>query len=509
MRKIFPFLLLCISSSILNAQSVGIGTTIPNAKAQLDVESINKGILIPRMTATQRTAIAPTAAEAGLMVYETTTNSFWFFNGSVWNQIGSGGVSPWTVSGSNVYNSNTGNVGIGLTSNINKKFTVKGDALFVYPGTTNVNLSLMANTNGVARINFIKPDSSVLGSVYTSDILDRLYLQQGTNTNQLVLHSNGFIGINMNGTPSEVLDIVGNIRSRDTIRADNDIEAGVDIRAGDDIIAAGTISGAAVNSTGVLTVTGNSVVGGTGFVNGEISTNTGITINNAAGTLSFRTAGDDKGFVQLSGDNLRVGTYGTNTNGKFVIRTGGGDRVHVDPNGNMGLGIADPLSKIHIASGSDAGLSSHGYLMLGPVTGSNLIFDNNEIIARTNGQTGSLILQNDGGSVRIGNVAVPGGYKFAINGKMVCEEVKVKLASSGWPDYVFADNYKLKPLQEIEKFIIQNKHLPNIPSAAEVEKNGIEVGDMQKRMMEKIEELTLYVIELEKKVNDLKNAREK
>jgi hypothetical protein len=56
----------------------------------------------------------------------------------------------------------------------------------------------------------------------------------------------------------------------------------------------------------------------------------------------------------------------------------------------------------------------------------------------------------------------------------------------------------------VEKFIAANKHLPNIPSAVEVEKNGIEVGDMQKRMMEKIEELTLYVIELEKQVNELK-----
>ena len=114
-------------------------------------------------------------------------------------------------------------------------------------------------------------------------------------------------------------------------------------------------------------------------------------------------------------------------------------------------------------------------------------------------------LHLDGTQVAIDAVlAGSPGYKLAVTGKIICEEVKVKLVSSGWPDYVFANDYKLRPLQEVEKFIQINKHLPNIPSAAEVEKNGIEVGDMQKRMMEKIEELTLYVIELQKQVDDLK-----
>lgn len=73
-------------------QSVGIGTTTPNASAQLDIVSTNKGILIPRMTAAQRSAIVSPAN--GLMVYETTTNSLWVFNGTVWVQQGSGGASP-------------------------------------------------------------------------------------------------------------------------------------------------------------------------------------------------------------------------------------------------------------------------------------------------------------------------------------------------------------------------------------------------------------------------------
>ena len=88
---------------------------------------------------------------------------------------------------------------------------------------------------------------------------------------------------------------------------------------------------------------------------------------------------------------------------------------------------------------------------------------------------------------------------------MICEEVKVKLQSSGWPDYVFSASHNLPSLKDLDKFIQANKHLPNIPSAAEVEKNGLELGDMQKRMMEKIEELTLYIIQQQKELDVLKH----
>ncbi len=114
-------------------------------------------------------------------------------------------------------------------------------------------------------------------------------------------------------------------------------------------------------------------------------------------------------------------------------------------------------------------------------------------------------IQLDGTQVAIGAVVpAASAYRLTVGGKIICEELKVKLVSSGWPDYVFDKKYKLKSLPDVEKFIAKNNHLPNIPSAKEVEKNGIEVGDMQKKMMEKIEELTLYIIDLQKQVDTLK-----
>jgi hypothetical protein len=175
------------------------------------------------------------------------------------------------------------------------------------------------------------------------------------------------------------------------------------------------------------------------------------------------------------------------------VRVNGQERMNISPEGTMNL-----------VNGQDASLTSNGHLMIGSTAGSNLVIDNNEIISRSNGLASTLILQNDGGSVRIGNVAVPAGYKFAINGKMLCEELRVKLASS-WPDYVFQKNYKLLPLNQLRNFVKVNKHLPNIPSAIEVEKEGIAVGEMQKKLVEKVEELTLYILQLEERLNQLEN----
>ncbi len=93
-------------------------------------------------------------------------------------------------------------------------------------------------------------------------------------------------------------------------------------------------------------------------------------------------------------------------------------------------------------------------------------------------------------------------HKLSVKGSVRCQEVVVELAN--WPDYVFDKKYKLSPLSYVENYINKYHHLPNIPSAFEIEQNGSHLGDMQKKMMEKIEELTLYMIELSKENQSLK-----
>jgi|GEM_PF-1233066 len=132
----------------------------------------------------------------------------------------------------------------------------------------------------------------------------------------------------------------------------------------------------------------------------------------------------------------------------------------------------------------------------------NAANDDGKLILRSNGVNRMYI--NDNGDIVMGSttVAPKAGYKLSVDGKVVCEELLVQL--SPWPDYVFKPEYKLASLLEIEQFILKNNHLPGIPTAAEVESEGLNVGQMQQLMMEKIEELTLHMIDLKKENDALK-----
>jgi hypothetical protein len=88
------------------------------------------------------------------------------------------------------------------------------------------------------------------------------------------------------------------------------------------------------------------------------------------------------------------------------------------------------------------------------------------------------------------------------NGRIGCKEVEVTLAS--WPDYVFEEDYDMLPLSELEQYIQENKHLPEVPSAAEVIETGVNLGEMNALLIRKVEELTLYILDLQKQINELK-----
>lgn len=96
------------------------------------------------------------------------------------------------------------------------------------------------------------------------------------------------------------------------------------------------------------------------------------------------------------------------------------------------------------------------------------------------------------------------GYKLAVAGNAIAEEVKVAQVEN-WPDYVFKEDYDLKSLEEVEQHIKEKSHLPEIPSEEEVAENGVNLGEMNAKLLQKIEELTLYLIEQNKEIQQLKN----
>lgn len=128
---------------------------------------------------------------------------------------------------------------------------------------------------------------------------------------------------------------------------------------------------------------------------------------------------------------------------------------------------------------------------------------------------------HDNGDVRISNrlsigadLATMGTMMLAVEGKIGARGVHVVTSGQPWPDYVFAPTYCLRPLADVARFVRLNRHLPDVPAAAEVAANGLDLEEMDARLLRKIEELTLYLIEqqqenvaLRARVERLENAR--
>jgi hypothetical protein len=197
----------------------------------------------------------------------------------------------------------------------------------------------------------------------------------------------------------------------------------------------------------------------------------------------------------------------------------GNNKMYMTAAGNVGLGTTNPFAKLDVrgrirVEQNDEAIALDGNnpqisywwngnfrSWLGQYSTEFRMASNNRIKLESVEK-----IHLAGTQIAIGNVYnTADEYRVTVDGRIICEELKVKLHTN-WPDYVFAEQYDLKPLSELKDFISQNKHLPNIPKASEVEKEGFEVGEMNRRLLEKVEELTLYVIQLQEQVDALKDC---
>ena len=180
----------------------------------------------------------------------------------------------------------------------------------------------------------------------------------------------------------------------------------------------------------------------------------------------------------------------------FIGNTGAVGIGHTNPSARLDV---DGLVKAQSAniSGTITGgaLSAQSANITGAITGSALTINSN---ANISGSLTANALTAQSANIN-GAIAATGAN---INGKIKTKEVEVTLI--GWGDFVFEEDYKLLTLAEVEQFIKENKHLPNVPSAAEVEANGINLGEMNNILIQKVEELTLYILDLQKQINELK-----
>ena len=217
--------------------------------------------------------------------------------------------------------------------------------------------------------------------------------------------------------------------------------------------------------------------------------------------FQWQTNGDNDFFIgqRETGDrDFHIYNYGTASTGLIVKRN----------TGNIGIGTMDPGYKLDVAGSGRFG--EHAIIGTNIQQGFYQDAGNGAYRSKNSGANGfyfqnfagamtSMFVGLDGpyaGKIGIGTVAPQS--ELAVKGTIT--SMKVKVSQEGWADYVFDSSYRLASLKQVETFIQKNKHLPDVPSAAEVKKDGLDLGDNQAALLKKIEELTLYIIEQNKRL---------
>lgn len=382
------------------------------------------------------------------------------------NDMTSGG-GHWTASGTDILNSNTGNVGIGTTP-LRGRLEIAGrvGATVALFGSDAFGVGISSNNPEIGFNYFYNNGTYTIKAGYAANLgMDpsngNLYIGNFNNNqsasdfgtisgyqNVLTITQSGRLGIK-NTAPTFELDITGQQR----------------------------VTGPPLSSPGLA---GNLTGGGSFFINNN---------NN------------DRKSMRFSATTIQASESYIATSGSFAIP------LLLNPyGGNIGIGNSDPVAPLSFNSilGNKISLwnsSATAQYGIGIQPGTlqfytagmdKMAFGYGSSTAFTE----TMSFYPGSGQLGIGTANV-GGYKLAVNGNIRSKELVVE---TGWADYVFDEDYKLPTLAEVEKFILQNKHLPNIPSAEEIQTNGLKLGDVQTKMMAKIEELTLYIIEQNKKI---------
>jgi hypothetical protein len=231
--------------------------------------------------------------------------------------------------------------------------------------------------------------------------------------------------------------------------------------------------------------------------------------------------------TQLEIHALRASPLSTQDPGNLILQTTKflGD-IFPFVAGNVGIGTFTPLYKLTLDGnmgfyengtvygtinnqGGDLKINARLGLLANPSY--DIILQEETSPIQTSGKVGIGVSNPQaklhvGSQVLIGAFANPAnGYLLSVDGKVMAEEMRIE-DSFGWPDYVFEEEYHLKSLGHLKNEIESLGHLPGIPSAKTIEEEGIQVGEMQKKQMEKIEELTLYILQLHERIEKLEEA---
>jgi len=241
------------------------------------------------------------------------------------------------------------------------------------------------------------------------------------------------------------------------------------------------------------------VISGTGYYSGIYSPAFGptstniISFKNAAGdarmTFDMSNGGDGKLGIGITAPTEKLDVNGNIKATGFILPTGAaaGKVLTSDASGNASWQTATGGSTNNWAFGGNAVPASSTF---GTTSNYDLPIVTNNTERMRIGANGNVGI----GTTNINNT----GYKLFVEGNIRTRKVRVD--QDTWADYVFDSNYRLRPLNEVEQYIQQEKHLPDVPAAEEVKKEGLDLGNNQAVLLKKIEELTLYVIQQQKQL---------
>lgn len=238
---------------------------------------------------------------------------------------------------------------------------------------------------------------------------------------------------------------------------------------------------------------------GIGLGNNQIPQNRLELGNGISGTSGLRFRNYNSSSTPVA-SNGRVLTL--NANGDVVLTTdiGSGGTTLIQGGTNVTVTGTGVTGNPYIISSTASNCNL--YSCDGTLTGNRTVNMNNNRLMFNTAANGRIYIGNTSNVLDNSNFpTVTGNYRLYVEGGILTEKVKVALrTTANWADYVFEDDYKLKSLKEVEAFIKENKHLPGIASAQELVESGLDLGEMQAKQMGKIEELTLYIIEQDKKL---------
>jgi hypothetical protein len=278
-----------------------------------------------------------------------------------------------------------------------------------------------------------------------------------------------------------------------------------------------------------------------------LSTNDNPSADQSRIDLDYKIANTNQTIGRISSAYLNSANGGSGALRLYTSNNGVlGEKMKIDYNGNVGIGTTNPSEKLTIGGGhTDTKLrfystgngsdepanlslwaSEPGWTYYGTGIGYNV--NGSPYYGRIDNARGSSYLRflpgetkfefqntsgnyinavtlKEGGNVGIGTTNP--AYKLDVLGTIRAKEVLVNL--DGGADFVFEKGYKLLPIEHVANYVQENKHLPDIPSANEMVKNGVSMGDMQVKLLQKVEELTLYAIEMKKEINMLKEENKR